>query len=143
MPCTEAQKRASKNWRENNKEKANECYRKYREANAENYKKYSRTAASVYYYKHREEILEKRRMKYLDNTLDKIVDETLADLYHSNCKEDDQLTDSISLDSSDSTISNLTDWSTVVTEMPQLEVKEEPKPEPLGKTIFAHPLFKL
>jgi hypothetical protein len=143
MPTTEAQRRACKNWRENNKEKANECYRKYREANADKYKKYSLTASSIYYYKHREEILENRRRKYLDKTLDKIVVETLADLYHANCKEDDPLTDSMSLDSSDSTISNLTDWSTVVTELPQSEVKKEQTPEPLGKTIFSHPLFKL
>ncbi len=79
-------------------------------------------------------------MKYL-----KKIEERnhLADLYHANCKEDDPLTDSMSLDSSDSTISNLTDWSTVVTEM--AEPKPEPlgKPDPLGKTIFVHPLFKL
>jgi hypothetical protein len=140
MPTTEAQRRASKRWVEKNKESHKETCKKYREDNLEEYNRKSLIRATAYYYKNREAILEKNRMKYL-----KKIEERnhLADLYHANCKEDDPLTDSMSLDSSDSTISNLTDWSTVVTELPQSEPKLEPKPEHLGKTIFVHPLFKL
>lgn len=129
MPTTEAQKRASKAWRQKNKERANEINRVYRQANLEKYKEYQRTASSVYYYKHREEILEKWRNNYLKKT----KQETLEDL-----------TDTESVDSSsDSTISNLTDWSTVATETVQQSLPEpvEIKPE-APKTVFVHPLFK-
>ena len=129
MPTTEAQKRASKAWRQKNKERANEINRAYREANLEKYKVYQRTASSVYYYKNREKILEKWRAQYLK----KIEQKNLADSG-----------DSESVDSSESSISNLTDWTTVATESVQESIPEQVQIKPEEpKSVFVHPLFRL
>ena len=57
MTLTEAQKRAKKKWIEKNKDKYNEMQRKY---------------ALTYYYKNREQILEKKQGEYVSKKKIKI-----------------------------------------------------------------------
>lgn len=57
MPTSESQKKANKKWRDNNKEYIRDVTRIY---------------AKKYYYNNRELILEKKKLKNIENTIKKI-----------------------------------------------------------------------
>lgn len=133
MPISEAQKRAIKNWNDNNRDKVNAIKRKAyeRRKQDEAYYELCKKRSREHYWKNREKILERQRFQYLERTGQL---EDVVDIYHANCKSDDPITDSEDLLSTDSSIvSDVTDWTTA----------EEPTavPPPPEPKKWTHPLF--
>lgn len=133
MPTSESQKRASKNWIENNRDKWNAIKRKAYERKKEDpeYYELCKKRSREHYWKNREKILEKQRIQYLERTGQF---EDVVDVYHANCKPDDPITDSEDLLSTDSSIvSDVTDWTTATE-----STVAPPPPEPKK---WIHPFF--
>jgi len=117
MPTSEAQKRAIKNWNEKNREKLNEIKRNayHRRSDTEpDYNEIMKKKSRDFYWKNRNKILEKRRLKYLQEM---------------EISEDSPQTDS------ESTISDITDYTSVA---PSTIETPTPEPEPYKPV---HPFF--
>lgn len=76
MPVSDAQLKAINKWNLNNPEKVKELKKKatmkWRENNKEYYTEVQREAAINYYYAHKEEILQKKRIYYQEKKLAKL-----------------------------------------------------------------------
>lgn len=114
MPISEAQKRAVKNWTERNKEKRLEYSRNAHERKRDDpeYMEYRREKARKFYWKHREAILERQRLRYIKNACPEQSEEAITD------KED---IDSIVSDITETTI--------------ETPIQAPPEPE------YIHPFF--
>ena len=129
-PATESQKRAQKRWLEKNKEHKKAYMEQWKQDNLEHYRVRARNTASAYYYRNREEICRKRREKYL---LECLSTEKQADAEDLATQSD---------------ISDLTDWSTVVddstveTPAPAPPAPETKPPPQMPIGFITHPLFR-
>ena len=68
MPTTEAQRRAAKKWRDNNKEAHALAQKRWIENNPEHYNDISRNKSRIYYYKNREIVRAKQRAAYAEKS---------------------------------------------------------------------------
>ena len=66
MPTTEAQRRAAKKWRDNNKEAHSLATKRWNENHPEHYNDICRNKSRIYYYKNREAIRVKQQAAYAE-----------------------------------------------------------------------------
>jgi len=143
MP-SEAQRLANKRWREKNpehwREIRNKAKAKHLENNKEGYEKH-KLCAKEYYWRNREKILEKKRQEYIQRN----TQNEMRDFYDAHCQPDDPITDSEDLHSEGSIVSDITDWETVRTTVPDAPPPVATPPPPMAPVVdrcFCHPLFK-